>query len=145
MTPKSMALAAAITASAMAMTGSPAKAGNNPMLGEIMMVGFDFCPRGWAEADGQLLPTAQNEYLYNVLGTTYGGDGRTTFGLPDLRGRVAMGQGRGRDLYEVRIGEQFGREEAAPVKETDRDRAFTPPVLVVRYCIATEGSFPQRY
>ncbi len=63
---------------------------SEPFLGEIMMVGFTFAPRGWAFCDGQLLPINQNQSLYSLLGTTYGGDGRTSFALPDLRGRMAM-------------------------------------------------------
>lgn len=63
-----------------------------PFLGQIMMVGFGFAPRGWALCDGQLLPISQNQSLYSLLGNTYGGDGRTTFALPDLRGRVPIQQ-----------------------------------------------------
>ena len=61
-----------------------------PFIGEIKMVGFNFAPRGWALCNGQLLPINQNQALYSILGTTYGGDGRTTFGLPDLRGRTPV-------------------------------------------------------
>ena len=61
---------------------------SEPFLAEIKMVGFNFPPRGWAGCDGQILPINQNQALYSLLGTTYGGDGRTTFALPDLRGRV---------------------------------------------------------
>ena len=74
------------------------------------MVGFNFVPRGWALCDGQLLPVNQNEALFSLLGTTYGGDGRTTFGLPDLRGRVAIHQGNGPGLTTRRIGEKAGVE-----------------------------------
>ncbi len=63
---------------------------SEPFLSEIKMVGFNFAPRGWAFCDGQILPINQNQSLYSLLGTTYGGDGRTSFGLPDLRGRVPM-------------------------------------------------------
>ena len=66
-----------------------------PFLGQIQAFGFNFAPRGWALCEGQLLPIAQNTALFSLLGTIYGGDGRTTFGLPDLRGRVPMGQGHG--------------------------------------------------
>lgn len=64
-------------------------------LSEIRIMGFDFNPRGWAKCDGQLLPINQNQSLYSLLGTTYGGDGQTTFGLPELRSRVAMHVGNG--------------------------------------------------
>lgn len=63
---------------------------SEPFLGEIRLFGFNFAPRGWAMCDGQILPINQNQSLYSILGTTYGGDGRTTFALPDLRGRLPM-------------------------------------------------------
>ncbi len=64
-----------------------------PFLGEIRMAGFGFAPRGWALCNGQLLPIAQNQALFSILGTTYGGDGRTTFALPDLRSRLPIHAG----------------------------------------------------
>jgi microcystin-dependent protein len=66
-----------------------------PFLAEIRMVSFNFAPKGWALCNGQLLPIAQNQALFSILGTTYGGDGRTTFGLPDLRGRTPIHVGSG--------------------------------------------------
>ena len=63
---------------------------SEPFLAEIRIVGFNFAPRGWAFCDGQTLPINQNQSLYSLLGTTYGGDGRTTFALPDLRGRTPI-------------------------------------------------------
>lgn len=63
---------------------------SEPFLGEVKIVGFNFAPRGWATCDGQILPINQNQSLYSLLGTTYGGDGRTTFALPDLRGRTPL-------------------------------------------------------
>ncbi len=66
---------------------------SDPFLGEIHMVGFNFPPRGYAECNGAILPISQNQSLYSLLGTTYGGDGRTTFALPDLRGRVPIHAG----------------------------------------------------
>ena len=63
---------------------------SEPFLAEIRMVGFNFPPRGWAFCDGQILPINQNQSLYSLMGTTYGGDGRTTFALPDLRGRTPI-------------------------------------------------------
>ncbi|MBD3756387.1 MAG: phage tail protein [Gammaproteobacteria bacterium] len=73
---------------------------SEPFLAEIRMVGFDFPPRGWSFTDGQILPIAQNQSLYSILGTTYGGDGRTTFALPDLRGRTPLHWGDGYSLGE---------------------------------------------
>ncbi len=63
---------------------------SEPFLAEIKIVGFNFAPRGWAFCDGQILPINQNQSLYSLMGTTYGGDGRTSFGLPDLRGRTPI-------------------------------------------------------
>ncbi|HZO92302.1 MAG TPA: tail fiber protein [Candidatus Baltobacteraceae bacterium] len=68
---------------------------STPFLSEIKLVAFNFAPKGWAMCNGQLLPINQNQALFSLLGTTYGGDGRTTFALPDLRGAVAMHQGAG--------------------------------------------------
>ena len=81
-----------------------------PFLGQIMMVGFNFAPRGWALCQGQLLPISQNSALFSLLGTMYGGDGRTTFALPDLRGRCAVGKGQGPGLSDRTQGEMFGQE-----------------------------------
>jgi len=83
---------------------------SEPFLGQIMMVGFNFAPRGWATCDGQLLPIASNSALFSLLGTTFGGDGRTTFALPDLRGRIAKHVGRGAGLANVTWGQRGGRE-----------------------------------
>ena len=81
-----------------------------PFLGEIVMFGGNFAPRGWAMCDGQLLPIAQHTALFSILGTTYGGDGRTTFALPDLRGRVPVHAGTGPGLTNRRLGEKSGTE-----------------------------------
>jgi microcystin-dependent protein len=83
---------------------------SEPFLGEIRMVGFNFAPRGWATCDGQLLSIAQNTALFSLLGTQYGGDGQTTFALPDLRGRAAIHMGQGPGLSAVNIGERAGAE-----------------------------------
>lgn len=74
------------------------------------MFGGNFAPRGWAFCDGQLLPIAQNTALFSILGTTYGGDGTTTFGLPDLRGRAVLHHGHGPGLTPRVLGQKFGEE-----------------------------------
>jgi microcystin-dependent protein len=74
------------------------------------MFGGNYAPRGWAFCDGQLLAVSQNQELFSLLGTTYGGDGRTTFGLPDLRGRVPLHQGQGAALTDRKIGSKGGEE-----------------------------------
>jgi microcystin-dependent protein len=76
-----------------------------PFLSEIRIFSFNFAPKGWALCDGQLLPINQNQALFSLLGTTYGGDGRVNFALPDLRSRVPIHMGSGRTLGE-RAGEQ---------------------------------------
>ncbi|MES2945424.1 MAG: tail fiber protein [Pseudomonadota bacterium] len=78
-------------------------------MGTILPVGFSYPPRGWAFCNGQLMSIAQNSALFALLGTTYGGDGQTTFGLPDLRGRVVVGsQGAGPGISNVQPGEMSG-------------------------------------
>jgi microcystin-dependent protein len=81
-----------------------------PFIGQIMAFGGNFAPRGWALCNGQLMSIAQNSALFSILGTTYGGDGVTTFGLPDLRGRLPMGWGNGPGLTPRQIGETAGAE-----------------------------------
>ncbi len=79
-------------------------------IGEVKWFGGNFAPRGWASLEGQLLPINQNQALFSILGTTYGGDGRTTFGLPDLRGRSPMGRGQGPGLSNRPLGQKGGKE-----------------------------------
>ncbi len=81
-----------------------------PYIGQIIMAGFNFAPRGYATCDGQLMSIAQNTALFSLLGTTFGGDGRVTFGLPDLRGRTSMNQGQGPGLTPRTMGEASGQE-----------------------------------
>ena len=81
-----------------------------PLLGEIIMFAGNFAPRGWAFCDGQLLPINQNQALFSILGSTYGGDGRTTFALPDLRGRFPLHPGSGPGLTSRNLGEKAGEE-----------------------------------
>lgn len=83
---------------------------SEPFLAEVRMVGFDFPPRGWAFCDGQILPINQNQSLYSLLGTTYGGDGRTSFALPDLRGRTPIHVGQGDNGQHHQLGEKSGEE-----------------------------------
>ena len=81
-----------------------------PYIGQISMAGFNFPPRGWALCNGQLLSIAQNTALYSLLGTAFGGNGQTTFGLPDLRGRVPVHQGQGPGLSPRSMGEIAGEQ-----------------------------------
>lgn len=81
-----------------------------PFIGEIMIGGFNFAPRGWALCNGQIMGIAQNTALFSILGTTYGGNGQTTFNLPDLRGRAILGVGQGPGLSDYSLGETGGSE-----------------------------------
>ncbi|HEY5892926.1 MAG TPA: tail fiber protein [Chthoniobacterales bacterium] len=83
---------------------------SEPFIGQLMLVPYNFAPRGWAFCNGQLLSIAQNTALFSLLGTTYGGDGRTTFGLPDLRGRAALSSGQGPGLQNYDLGQVGGTE-----------------------------------
>ncbi len=83
---------------------------SEPFVGEIRMFAGNFAPRGWAFCDGQLLAVSQNDALFSLLGTIYGGDGRTTFGLPDVRGRIPIHAGIGPGLSARRLGTKGGAE-----------------------------------
>ena len=92
------------------LTNTPARASSSPLLGEIMLFAGNYCPRGWAPTDGQLMPINRYSALFSIMGTQYGGDGRSTFALPDLRGRVAIGEGKGSGLTMKRVGQKGGVE-----------------------------------
>lgn len=87
-----------------------------PFLGQICLFGFDYAPTGWALCNGQMMSIAQNNALFALLGTTYGGNGQTTFALPDLRGRVAINQGGGPGLSPHTIGEVSGTENVTLIQ-----------------------------
>ncbi|MBS8225780.1 phage tail protein [Vannielia litorea] len=132
------ALSASALALACLLSPGQAAADSNPFVGEIMATGIGFCPRGWADANGQLLPVSGNDALFSLYGTTFGGDGRTTFGLPDLRGRTPMGDGTGPGLSPRRLGAKGGQEQTTltvnqlpshnhPVNATNSDGTFPGP------------------
>ncbi len=81
--------------------------------GDVILVGFTFCPAGWTETNGQILAISSNPALYSLLGTNYGGNGISTFGLPDLRGRIPVHVGTGPGLMPVYQGQMFGSESRA--------------------------------
>jgi microcystin-dependent protein len=83
---------------------------SEPYLGMIIIVPYTFAPRGWAFCAGQILSISQNTALFSLLGTTFGGNGQTTFGIPDLRGRVPVGSGQGPGLSNYDLGEVAGSE-----------------------------------
>jgi microcystin-dependent protein len=86
----------------------------DPFIGEITIFAGNFAPRGWAFCSGQLLSISQNTALFALIGTTYGGDGRTNFGLPDLRGRAGVGNGSGPGLSPAFLGQRAGVERVTP-------------------------------
>jgi microcystin-dependent protein len=85
----------------------------DPFVAEIRMFGFNFAPVGWAKCEGQLLPISQNTALFSLLGTYYGGDGRSSFGLPNLASNLAIGTGWGPGLSERSLGESGGQASVA--------------------------------
>jgi len=112
---------------------------SEPFVGEIRMFAGNFAPRGWAFCDGQLLAVSQNDALFSLLGTIYGGDGRTTFGLPDLRGRIPIHAGHGPGLSPRRLGSKSGAEKVTltvnqlpshshPLQGTSATATSTDPV-----------------
>ncbi|WP_303318765.1 phage tail protein [Flavivirga abyssicola] len=126
------------------------------------MFAGDFAPRGWAFCDGQALQISQYSALFSLLGTNYGGDGRTTFNLPDLRGRAPIHAGEGDNLNTIRVGDKGGSEskelrkmtifesgkgksyETYTVKSSDSKLYTRDPYLGVRFIIALQGIFPSR-
>jgi microcystin-dependent protein len=83
---------------------------SDPFVAEIRIFPFNFAPKGWAWCDGQLLPISQNTALFSLLGTTYGGDGKSTFALPDMQGNAPMHPGQGQGLSQRFLGEMSGSE-----------------------------------
>src|SRR3989442_5645843 len=83
---------------------------SSPFMGEIRILSFNFAPQGWALCNGQLLPINQNQALFSLLGTTFGGNGQTNFALPDLRGRAPIHWGNGSAGNTVNLGESAGEE-----------------------------------
>jgi microcystin-dependent protein len=130
-----------------------------PFLAEIRMVGFTFAPKGWAMTNGQTLPINQNQAVFSLLGTNFGGDGRTIFALPDLRGRLPMHTGQGPGLSPRDIGTNGGVEfvtrqtiqipgsPASPVSAPVGFKRQVPtlsPFSVVNFVIALQGVFPSQ-
>lgn len=131
-----------------------------PFLGEIKIFSFTYAPKGWAQCNGQLLPISQNAALFSLLGTTFGGDGRTTFALPDLRGRVALGTGSNVTLGQVSgadpsgsfvsaitsitANRSLGTSTVGTLHVTSQIANNRQPALVLNVCIALQGIFPSR-
>lgn len=96
-----------------AMIASVPASAQEPFLGEIRYVAFNFAPQGWVQCNGQILPINQYQALFSLLGTYFGGDGVQTFALPDMRGRVPVATGQGAGLTNRNIGDQGGKESVA--------------------------------
>lgn len=116
-----------------------------PFIGEVMLFAGNFSPRGWGTCDGRLLSISSNNALFSILGTSYGGDGRNTFALPNLQGRSPLSETRGYPLGRM-AGNLFQVLPAASggkiqVTTNASDRA---PYLSMNYCIALEGTYPSR-
>ena len=95
----------------------------DPFIGQLMVFGGNFAPRGWALCNGQLLQIAQNTALFSLLSTTYGGDGRTTFAIPNLQGIAPMHPGRGPGLTSRRLGERGGQERVTLTEQQLRSHS----------------------
>jgi microcystin-dependent protein len=137
------------------------KAQNDSFIGEVKLFAGDFAPRRWALCEGQLLPVSQHPALFSILGNKYGGDGRNTFKLPDLRGRTPIGPGTGPGLSPYKIGDTGGSEYIVVdefytqnFKGPDGRSVFIQyeknrnlnrdPYVAMHYIICLEGSFPSR-
>ena len=134
------------------------------MIGEVSIFGGNFAPSGWEFCDGQLLAISQYQSLFSILGTTYGGDGRMTFGLPDLRGRTAIGEGSGPGLTPRPLGQKIGVEAVTltegqlPAHNHSLPQSINTtenaggnqshnnmqPSIALNYNIAMQGIYPPR-
>lgn len=140
-------VAAALIAGAV--TPVDAACADTPYLGEICTFAFGYCPPGFAVAAGQLLPISENQALFALLGTNFGGDGLVTFGLPDLRGATVVGMGQGFGLPNIGLGQSGGNANTVSVVAADPPDGFPMPVtqlpsLGLTQCIAIQGVFPSR-
>ena len=128
-------------------------------IGEVKLFAGNFAPRNWALANGQLIGINQYPALYSILGTTYGGDGRSTFALPDLQGKVAMGTGKFDNGTEIYLGRYYGstvvnkKAVKVVVDSVDGEKIFTSidpresivqPSVGMNYIICINGMYPSR-
>jgi microcystin-dependent protein len=110
-------------------------------MGEISIFAGTYAPKGWAFCNGQLLPINQNQALFSLLGTSYGGDGQKTFALPDLRSRVPVHAGTESGLPDVALGEKGG---SIPNSDGTGSGYSAGPYLGVNFIIAIDGAYPAR-
>jgi microcystin-dependent protein len=116
---------------------------SEPFVGQLSLVGFNFAPVGWATAAGQILPISQYSALFSLLGTTYGGDGRSTFGLPNMQGNVANGFGQGAGLNPYSLGETGGSQTVTLLATETPNHTHAPMGASARTAITSPagGSF----
>ena len=143
----------AIVVAGMLMTSgvrsAEASCGFQPFVGQICTFAFDFCPKGFALAAGQLLPIEQNTALFSLLGTLYGGNGISTFALPDLQGRTALVTGQGGGLPDIVLGQTGGDATTVTLRIDNVSGgvlvpATQSPFVGLTRCIALQGVFPPR-
>lgn len=161
-----LSLCTAAIATLMTTVNPLARADTQPLVGEIMMFAGPYCPKGWVEANGQLLDIQQNQLLVGAIAFNFGGDAQTTVGLPDLRGRVPMGDGEGPGLTYRPFAAKAGQEKttlsiagtkikyqegadgtakkAKIVAGISKKLSNMPPVQIFRFCVAVQGTFPSR-
>lgn len=115
----------------------------DPFLGQLMPIANSFCPKGWVVANGQTMSIAQNQALFALLGTTYGGNGASTFAVPDLRGRVAVHEGQGPGLSPLTRGQTLGQEEirlsASNMPEHSHSQTFSASTSVATHSAPASG------
>ena len=112
---------------------------DDPFIGQIRLFAGQFVPKGWAQCQGQTMLISEYTGLFSILRAAYGGDGETTFALPDLRGRVPIGAGQGSGLENIELGQATGTATVQAGHEV-----YGPPVLGLNWCIAIFGLFPSR-
>ena len=145
------ALVALVAAALMvgAVTRADAACADTPFLGEICTFAFGYCPKGFVAAAGQLMSINDNQALFSLLGTNFGGNGVVTFGLPDLRGATVVGAGQGPSLPNIDVGQTGGNANTVSVvAAVPPDGVPVPvtqlPFLGLTHCLAVQGVFPSR-
>src|ERR1700733_13194083 len=120
---------------------------SSPFVAEIRIFGFNFPPKGWAFAAGQLLPISQNTALFSLLGTMYGGDGKSTFALPDMQGNVGIGMGQGNGLSQYFEGETGGSENVTLLQSElpSHNHMFNAQTVVGTTLSATNAQLSQAF
>ena len=137
-----LCLATTLSLAAVAWSPAASACGSEPFIGEICIVPYNFAPNNYAFTNGQLLAISQNTALFSLLGTTYGGNGQTTFGLPDTRGRVIVGAGQGPGLSNYALGQMGGSENVTltQAQMPAHNHTATTSVVVKARGVSGEGN-----